>query len=116
MAENEADSGELERAVVDAVAAHGNIPPKYGAVTALARAYARNIDEAGKVDVEFEMKALYLGPHLLNTLKLLDLAPSGATATTSDAPGRGTPTDPAFTKARATVMDLMSERRKKHGA
>lgn len=116
MSQDDAAEGQLEAAVIDAVKAHGKIPARYGAVTALARAYAKTIDEARTVDVEIEMKALYLGPHLLNTLKLIDLAPNGETAAGPDAPGRGTPTGPEFVEGRARVMDLMSERRKRHGA
>lgn len=97
--------GKLERAVGASVKAHGNIPDEYGAVVALASAYARNMDEAHEIDTETETKALYLGPHLLKVLTLLDLAPSAGSGS-SGAATKGSPKG-EFAKARATVMEMM---------
>lgn len=105
MAENKRAVGDMERAVADSVAAHGEIPGEYGAVVALASAYARNMDEARDLDTEIETKALYLGPHLLKVLTLLDLAPAAGSGGGS-APGKGSPKG-EFAKARATVLDMM---------
>lgn len=109
MTDNGRPVGTLEQAVVDAEQAHGNIPEEHGAVVALARAYARNMDEASEIDTETETKALYLGPHLLKVLTLLDLAPATGSGSTKSRPSRGEPKGEPFKKARKTVMDLMRE-------
>ena len=53
------------------------LKPSDGAAVALARTYAARIDEALEFGEGQEVtKALYLGPHLLNTLRALGGAPA----------------------------------------
>ena len=66
----------LEDSVRAAVAAAGDhIEKKDRAGVELALRYARAIDEAGLEGGQTLTKALYLGPHLLNTLIELGLTP-----------------------------------------
>ncbi len=73
--------GPLERALRDAVEAAVWLEASDGAVVELAAMYARRMDQGW---VEFQSgdltstdynKVLYLGPHLLNTLKSIGLSP-----------------------------------------
>lgn len=79
--QNESKYGPLESVVVASMAGSSWIEPSDSAAIELARTYARRIDKAS---AEFESgdlsstdynKVLYLGPHLLNTLKALGGAP-----------------------------------------
>lgn len=66
----------LEEAVLDCVKAAGEtIEDKDQGGVQLALRYARAIDEAGLEGGQALTKALYLGPHLLNTLIELGLTP-----------------------------------------
>lgn len=104
----ERSPGDLERAVIASIDAHGEIPEKYAAVKMLSRLYAANIDEAVATDTEIGTKALYLGPHLLNTLKLLDLAPADA------AGGGKSAKAPSFSGA-GSVMKILESLKKENG-
>lgn len=66
-------SGELS----DALGRMTWLTPTDGGAVALARLYAARIDEALEMGEGQEVtKALYLGPHLLNTLRALGGAPA----------------------------------------
>ncbi len=67
----------LSDAVRDAVAAMPWLKPSDGAAVDLALLYAARIDEAVEsADGQELTKALYLGPHLLATLRALGGAPA----------------------------------------
>lgn len=72
----------LEQSVLDAVAAMHWIKDSDLAAVKLARTYAQRIDkamedfEAGLIDSTALNKVLYLGPHLLNTLRALGGTPA----------------------------------------
>lgn len=72
----------LEQSVVDAVEAMHWIKPSDQAAVKLARTYAARIDkamddfEADRIESTDLNKVLYLGPHLLNTLRALGGAPA----------------------------------------
>lgn len=94
----------LEDAVRSAVAAVGDhIEKKDRAGVELALRYARAIDEAGLEGGQTLTKALYLGPHLLNTLVELGLTP----AKPVKAEHQGGP-------ETAKVMDELGALRKRH--
>lgn len=65
----------------------------------LARTYAGRIDEAlrafdeGEIESTDLNKVLYLGPHMLNTLRALGGAPQERKALTSDSPEAANPFD-----------------------
>lgn len=72
---------DLSASVEAATKAMGWLTPADAAAVDLARSYAETIDlaiEAG--DAQAVTKALYLGPHLLNTLSALGGTPSGRKA------------------------------------
>jgi hypothetical protein len=71
------DAASLSEAVERAVGAMTWLKPTDGAAVDLARVYAARIDEALETaDGQEVTKALYLGPHLLNTLRALGGAPA----------------------------------------
>lgn len=89
--------GPLELALRKSVSASSWLDPADGAVIELAAMYARRIDQGtrefllGEIDSTSYNKVLYLGPHLLNTLKSAGLSPEdrmrimGATAPAKEA-------------------------------
>lgn len=92
--------GELEQSLLNALDdLPDGVPKQYQAAVMLARMYAFNIDEAVATDTALATKALYLGPHFVNVLKVLDLYPAEVeTSKTASGPGA---------TARASVMELM---------
>lgn len=81
MTSQESLLGPLETALDEAVKAAGWLSPSDVTAVALAATYARRIDHGtveflnGEIDSSTYNKVLYLGPHLLNTLKAIGLAP-----------------------------------------
>lgn len=73
--------GPLEKALRESVAAATWLEATDSGAVELAAAYARRMDHgnaeflAGEIDSSSFNKVLYLGPHLLNTLKAIGLAP-----------------------------------------
>ena len=107
MSDNERPPGKLEQAVIESIKAHGEIPATYNAVVMLGRLYAANIDDAVHADVELATKALYLGPHLLNVLKLLGLSPESSG-------GEKQSKAPTFAGA-GSVMKILESLKKENG-
>lgn len=74
--------GPLERALRESVAAATWLDPTDAGAVELAAVYARRMDKGavemdeGLIDSTAYNKVLYLGPHLLNTLKSVGLAPA----------------------------------------
>ena len=67
----------LQESVQAAVSLMGWLKPTDGAAVDLALTYAARIDEAlGTGEGQEVTKALYLGPHLLNTLRALGGTPA----------------------------------------
>ena len=67
----------LQESVQAAVSLMGWLKPTDGAAVDLALTYAARIDEALETGEGVEVtKALYLGPHLLNTLRALGGTPA----------------------------------------
>lgn len=78
MAESKDERGELRREVDASIAAMGWLVDADKGTVALARVYADRIDEALETGAGVEVtKALYLGPHLLGTLRALGGTPEG---------------------------------------
>lgn len=81
MTSQESSPGPLETALDEAVKAAEWLSPSDMAAVALASTYARRIDKGtvefadGEIDSPTYNKVLYLGPHLMNTLKAIGLAP-----------------------------------------
>lgn len=71
------EAGNLLISVCEAIEAAGNqVTAKDAGAVALAKTYAATIDEViDSGDAQAITKALYLGPHLLNTLGVLGLTP-----------------------------------------
>lgn len=74
-------SGPLEAALLAAVSAATWLKPSDMGAVELAAIYARRIDHgsveflAGEIDSTAYNKVLYLGPHVLNTMKAIGLSP-----------------------------------------
>lgn len=92
MAENASEG--LAASIEASVAAMSWLEPSDGAAVALALTYARRIDKAvedfeeGLIDTVALNKVLYLGPHILNTLRALGGTPAERKALLD---GEGTP-------------------------
>lgn len=77
----EVEHGPLEASIVEAVGRMRWLEPSDGAAVELARTYARRIDvgmsefEDGLISSTDLNKVLYLGPHILNTLRALGGTP-----------------------------------------
>lgn len=80
----------LSDALSDALDAMHWLAPSDVAAKQLAIEYAKRIDEALEFGEGQEVtKALYLGPHLLNTLRELGGTPPGRAALSIEAPVKG---------------------------
>lgn len=90
MAEDNDLNGPLEKAVTSSVDNASWLADSDDATVELAKTYARRIDkgtrefESGELTSTDYNKVLYLGPHLLNTLKALGAAPEERRSLTSD--------------------------------
>lgn len=108
MAEN--DLGPLEESIVAAVKKMRWLEPSDGAAVELARTYARRIDtgmdefDEGLITSTDLNKVLYLGPHILNTLRALGGTPKERKELLE---GEGTP---------GGMMDELKAKRKRKSA
>src|SRR5699024_3852223 len=89
MAEDQDLNGPLEKAVTSSVYNAAWLADSDDATIELAKTYARRIDkgtrefESGELTSTDYNKVLYLGPHLLNTLKALGATPEERKSLTS---------------------------------
>lgn len=96
----------LGDSVREAAAAAQWVEATDGAAVDLALTYADRMDkagqefDAGEIDSTSYTKALYLGPHLLSTLKALGMTPAERKAIIGDAPRKASPVDELKKKRR----------------